>query len=200
MIELFEKYVDLKILGLFLGSPDSEYHVKEIARKLDISPASASHALKYFEECGYLMKDDKGLAHIYRLNTAHPIMICMKKAYGMSFIMSANPIEAFLMAEPNVVSLALYGSYADGGFDERSEIEFLIIAPSAIDRLSNSRKLTEARKSLEEKLKRPVSLFVATMSIWSTMKSANDAMYNKIIGNHILIYGNGLADDQPRIQ
>jgi predicted nucleotidyltransferase len=193
MIELFEKYVDMKILGLFLGNPDSEFHVKEIGRKLNISPASASHAVKYFAECGYLMKEEKGLAHLYRLNVAHPIIVSMKKAYGMALVLSANPIELFLSADANIVSFALYGSYADGSFDDHSEIDFLIVAPSAVDKFSNSRKLSDSRKLLEEKLGRPVSLFVATMSIWSTMKSTNDPMYNKILENHILIYGNGLA-------
>ncbi len=198
MMELFEKYVDLKILGLFLGNSNTQYHIKEISRKLDISPASASHAVKYFEDRGYLMKEEKGLAHLYRLNLSHPIMISMKKAYGMALVMSANPIEAFLTADANLVSFALYGSYADGSFDEHSEIDFLIVTPSAVDKFSNSRKLSESRKFLEEKLKRPVSVFVATMSIWSTMKSTNDAMYHEIMGNHILIYGNGLESGPAR--
>jgi len=194
MLELFEKYVDFKILGLFLGNPNTEYHIKEISRRLKISPASASGAVKYFEEQGYLMKEEKGLAHLYRLNISHPIMVSMKKAYGISLVMSSKPLEIFLSADPNVVSLALYGPFSDGSFDERSEIDFLVIAPSAVDKFSNSRKMSESRKLLEEKVVKPVGVFVATMSIWSTMKSTNDPMYQRIIDNHVLIYGNGLKE------
>jgi hypothetical protein len=195
MIELFEKYVDFKILGLFLGNPNMECHIKEISRRLSVSPASVSTAVKYFEEQGYLMKEEKGLAHLYRLNQSHPIMVAMKKAYGMSLIMSSKPLEIFLSADPNVVSLALYGQYADGSFDEKSEMDFLVIAPSAVDKFSNSRKMSESRKLLEEKVAKPVGVFVATMSIWSTMKSTNDPLYQRIIDNHILIYGNGLQEE-----
>jgi uncharacterized protein len=195
MIELFEKYVDFKILGLFLENPNMECHIKEIGRRLNISPASASSAVKYFEEQGYLMKEEKGLAHLYRLNQAHPIMVAMKKAYGMSLVMSSNPIEIFLAADPNVVSLALYGPYADGSYDEKSEVDFLLIAPSAVDKFSNSRKMSESRKQVEEKIGKPAGVFVATMSIWSTMKSTNDPLYQRIIDNHILIYGNGLKEE-----
>ncbi len=194
MIALFEKYVDLKILGLFIQNPNSEYHVKEIARRLGISPASVSHAMKYFEDMGYLIKEEKGLAHIYHLNLEHPVIVSLKKAYGIALIQSANPVEAFLSADPNIVSFALYGSYSDGTFDEHSEVEFLAVAPSAVDKFSNTKKFSEIRKSMEEKIHRPVSIFVATMSIWSTMKSANDPMYNRIVNNHVLMYGNGIQD------
>lgn len=198
MITLFDKYVDFKILGLFLANPNAAYHVKEISRKLGVSPASVSYAMKYFESCGYVMKEEKGLAHIYHLNKEHPVMVSLKKAYGIALIQSAEPVEAFLAADPNIVSFALYGSYADGSFDERSEIEFVAVAPSTVDKFSNARKFSEVRKSIEEKLGRPVAIFVATMSIWSTMKSANDPMYHKILDNHVLIYGNGLEDPFTR--
>lgn len=194
MIRLFDKYVDFKILGLFLANPNTPYHVKEVSRKLGVSPASVSYAMKYFESTGYLIKEEKGLAHIYHLNKEHPAMVALKKAYGIALIQSAGPVEAFLQADPNIVSFALYGSYADGTFDEHSDIEFVAVAPSAIDKFSNTKKFSEVRKTIEEKLKRPVAIFVATLSIWSAMKSANDPMYNKIIDNHILIYGNGLED------
>jgi predicted nucleotidyltransferase len=194
MIALFEKYVDMKILGLFLSNPNTPYHVKGVARKLGVSPASVSHAMKYFEEMGYLFKEEKGLAHIYRLNTVHPVVASLRKAYGIALVQSANPVEAFLSADPNIVSFALYGGYADGSFDEKSDIEFIAVAPSAIDKFSNARRYSEVRKALEERLGRPVSIFVATMSIWSAMKSAGDPMYKKIIDNHVLIYGNGLED------
>jgi uncharacterized protein len=194
MIALFDKYVDWKILGLFLFNPNATYHVKEISRKLGVSPASVSYAMKYFEDAGYMMKEEKGLAHIYHLNKTHPVIVSLKKAYGVALIQSVNPVESFLSADPNIVSFALYGSYADGSFDEGSEIEFVAVAPSAVDRFSNAKKFSEVRKGIEEKLGRPVAIFVATMSIWSTMKSANDPLYHKILENHILIYGNGLQD------
>lgn len=194
MIDLFDKYVDLKILGLFLGNPDTPHHVKAISRKLGVSPASVSYAVRYFEDMGYLIKEEKGLAHIYHLNKDHPVIVSLKKAYGIALIQSANPVEAFLTADPNIVSFALYGSYADGTFDGQSEIEFVAVAPSAVDKFSNTKKFSEIRKGIEEKLGRPVAIFIATMSIWSTMKSTNDAMYREIMDNHILIYGNGLGD------
>lgn len=194
MIELFEKYVDLKVLGLFLANPNTPYHVKGVSRKLGVSPASVSSALRYFETNGYLIKEEKGLAHIYHANADHPVMASLKKAYGIALIQSAGPVEAFLRADPNIVAFALYGPYADGTFDEHSDIEFIAVAPSAIDKFSNQRKYSDVRKTIEEKLGRPVSIFVATLSIWSTMKSTGDPMYGRIMRSHVLIYGNGLDD------
>jgi len=64
MIKLFDKYVDFKILGLFLSNPNTPYHVKEVSRKLGVSPASVSNAMKYFETTGYLIKEEKARPHI----------------------------------------------------------------------------------------------------------------------------------------
>lgn len=68
MIELFVKYVRWKILAHFLGHPNSSFYVKEISRILGVSPGSVSTAVKSFEEWGLLTKEEKGLAHLYRLN------------------------------------------------------------------------------------------------------------------------------------
>ena len=130
MIELFRTYVKWKILAHFLANPNTSFHIKQLSRILDVSPASVSSAVKSFEEDGLLSKEEKGLAHYYHLDPNNPVVVPLKKAYGLDLILSARPREVFLKADPNMISLALYGSYASGEFDEDSDVDFLVVTPS----------------------------------------------------------------------
>jgi DNA-binding MarR family transcriptional regulator len=85
LIELFRKYVQWKILAHFLANPTAVFHIKQLARLLSVSPASVSGAVKSFGEEGLLLKEEKGLAHIYRLNADNSVMAPLKKAYGIAY-------------------------------------------------------------------------------------------------------------------
>ncbi len=186
MIELFRTYVKWKILSHFLANPNTSFHIKQLARILEVSPASVSSAVKSFEEDGLMSKEEKGLAHIYKLESDNSMVAPLKKAYGIAFVLSSKPKEKFLEIDPNIISLALYGSYAQGSFDEKSDIDFLIV--------TGARKeiLIEAAKRLEEELEKEVSLSVLKLSEWRAMAKKGDAFYKRVVENHILLYGSGL--------
>jgi predicted nucleotidyltransferase len=186
LIELFKKYVQWKILVHFLENPNTSFHIKQLARELGISPASVSSAVKSFEKDGLLLKEEKGLAHIYRLNADNSMVAPLKKAYGIAFVLSSEPKEKFLEIDPNIISLALFGSYADGSFDEKSDVDFLIVTPA------RKETLIEALRRLEEELQKEVSMSVFKLSEWRAMAKKGDAFYKRIVGNHIQLYGSGL--------
>ena len=186
MIELFRTYVKWKILAHFLANPNTSFHIKQLARVLNVSPASVSSAVKSFEEDGLLLKEEKGLAHIYRLDSDNSMVAPLKKAYGIAFVLSSKPKEKFLEIDSNIISLALFGSYAEGNFDEKSDIDFLVVT-------SASKEIfIKAAKKLEDELEKEVSLSVLKLSEWREMAKKGDAFYKRIVDNHILLHGSGL--------
>ncbi len=186
MIELFKKYVQWRILAHFMENPATSFHIKQLARIIRVSPASVSSAVKSFESEGLLLKEEKGLAHIFRLNMDNSLVAPLKKAYGIAFVLSSKPKEKFLEIDSHIISLALFGSYAEGSFDEKSDIDFLVVTPTRKENLIIS------AKRLEEELKKEVSLSVLKLSEWRAMAKKGDAFYKKIVHNHILLYGSGL--------
>ncbi|MFC1648652.1 hypothetical protein ACFL1B_04295 [Nanoarchaeota archaeon] len=66
--ELFEKYAEWKILVHFLKYPQSELHVKEVARQLQVSPGTASKTLNKAAKDNLLNKRIIGNIHLYSLN------------------------------------------------------------------------------------------------------------------------------------
>jgi predicted nucleotidyltransferase len=123
------------------------------------------------------MKEEKGLTHIYHLNEDHPVVKPLKKAYGIDLILSAHPKEAFVNADPNIISLALHGSYADGSFDEKSDVDILAITTSKRD------VILPAIHGLEDKLDKEVNVTVFKLFEWRKMADKDDG--------HILLYGSG---------
>ncbi len=186
MIELFRTYVKWKILSHFLANPNTSFHIKQLARILNVSPASVSSAVKSFEEDGLLSKEEKGLAHIYSLDSDNSVVTPLKKAYGIAFVLSSKPEEKFLETDPNIISLAFFGSYAEGSFDEKSDIDFLIVTGA------KKEVHIKAAKQLEEELEKEVSLSVLKLSEWRIMAKKGDAFYKRIVENHILLHGSGL--------
>ena len=184
--QLFGQYVNWKILAHFLANPTTGFHIKQLARLLNVSPASVSSAVKSFEEEGVLSKEEKGLAHIYMLNSDNSVVAPLKKAYGIAFVLSSKPKEKFLEIDPNIISLALFGSYADGSFDEKSDVDFLIVTQTKKEAFGG------AMKKLEDELQKEVNISVFRLSEWRNMAKKGDAFYKRVIENHILLHGSGL--------
>jgi len=133
-----------------------------------------------------LFKEEKGLAHIYRLNLDNSVVEPLKKAYGIAFVLSSKPKEKFLEIDPNIITLAIFGSFAEGSFDEKSDIDFLIV--------TSARKefFVQAAKRLEEEMDKEVSLSVLKLSEWRAMAKKGDAFYKRVVENHVLLHGSGL--------
>ena len=145
-----------------------------------------NHAAKLFHNRGYLSKDEKGLGHYYQLDLTNPVVISLKKAYGLDLILSSGAQEAFMNADENIISLALYGSYAGGDFDEDSDVDFLVVTPSKRE------ALMDAVHELEGKLGKEVNVTVFKPGEWRAMAKKGDAFYKNVIKQHVLIYGAGL--------
>ena len=183
MRELFEKYAPWKILRHFALNSGTEYHVKELARVLKMSPGTCSVMLRKFEADGILKSRKLGTGHFYRLDENY-LTVEMKRFIGMSWIFETGMVDMFLKQNLEISSIALYGSYSDGNFTEKSDIDILII--------TSGNKSFEVDK-LETKMKRTINTEVFTNGQWLSMKKANNAFYNTIINNHVLLHGGELV-------
>jgi len=186
MIELFDKYVDWKILAKFIENPNTKFYVKELSRILKVSPGSVSKAVNRFEKNGLLIKNVVGQTHQYSVNIENPMILPLKKFNGLVKIHNSNFKNTFLKADENMLSLAIYGSYADGTYDEKSDLDVLIITPS------NKEVYNQPGTKLQSKLGLELSISIFKLSQWRKLAKQNDPYYKRIVENHILFYGSGI--------
>jgi len=151
-----------------------------------MSPSAVVRAVESFENEGILRKDVRGREHYFSLNLENCIVPPLKKAYGLALLSSGRPAEVFLEADPGIISLALYGSYARGDFDERSDIDFLVISHS--DRT----KLVQAIRTIEGRLGIEANVSAFRLSEWKSMADSGDAYYKNVVHDHIMLHGSDI--------
>ncbi len=176
MIKIFEKYKGIKILKFFIFNPTKRFYLREIARKLKMSTSTVKTFLDLFVKEGIVIKEKIGNLSIFNLNNESVYVKELKKVFAL-FYFKENNIEKITNK-----TLAIYGSYAKGEFDERSDIDLLVIGKKADINY-------KALKSFEDNVGIEVQLTVIPYYKWERMKEEKETFAMEVLSNHILIKG-----------
>jgi predicted nucleotidyltransferase len=93
--------------------------------------------------------------------------------------------EEFLKNDDTIISIILYGSYANGEYDSKSDIDLIIL-------VNKKKQFTNTIQKLESRLKKIISPQILTISDWQKIKEKDKIFYESVIRNHIVLYGSGL--------
>ena len=178
MLANFRKFVGFKILEYFLKYPTEKTYLKELAKKLQISPRSVKIYCDLFDKKGIIKREIKGNMHIFSTNNDNFRVREMKRTYFLNLLGEMN-IEN--IAE-DCASIAIYGSYASGNYDEKSDIDILIIG-------NEKNVKRELVVDIMKKIDKEFQLNVISIIKWEKLKKDNDHFVKNIIRNHILIKG-----------
>jgi predicted nucleotidyltransferase len=182
--KLFDKYVELKILRYLLGHPREKVTVNALARKVGVSSGSVSVFLKNIEKDFLVKKSRIGNSLVYELNNEHYLIKNLKLLHSLLFL-GECVVEEVSKVDETLISLVLYGSYATGRFDERSDVDLLVIT-------AQKGKLHNLISKLEDRLDKRVTLERFTLAEWKRTKTKNRPFYDSVKQNHVLLYGSGL--------
>ncbi len=177
MIKEFRKFVGFKILEYFILNPSKEIHLKELARRIKVSPASIKFYCDLFEREGILIVKRKGNLKIFKLNDSDFAVKEIKKAY-YALLLKERGVEKVCKN----CTLAIYGSFASGEFDEKSDLDIIVIGD---EKDINYKLLHE----IESKIGRNIQLTVIPFYKWEKLKKENDSFAKSVIKENILIKG-----------
>ena len=183
MHKLFNSSLKWRILSFFLENPNTASFSNQLGRALDVNNSTASTISKDFSDCGLMKREIMGRTYIYRLNMEHPIVRPLRKAYGISLVMTANPNKTFSDIDEELLSVALIGEFASGTWNENSTVEFLAISDS------DDSKMEIIRKIIEGILGRKVSINRIPIDKMDSLRMQNDPAYLEIVSDHVLISG-----------
>lgn len=119
-----------------LATTRLELNGRQIAADIGMSPWVCHQALKELDEQGVLVSRNVGKAHLYRLNeqnylVAELILPFFQKEKGL---LDAALSEITAGLESAVLSIVLYGSVLRGEESPSSDLDLLVIVPTAEDR------------------------------------------------------------------
>ena len=168
-------FKDLTVLKLFFEEPTREFNVRELARIIKISPATASKQLKSLAKKGLVKERKERFLNLYKANLESEFYRDFKIFYNLRKIKDSGLLDALnkFYLKPTVV---LFGSSAYGSDTETSDFDLLVISEKTEDFLR--------LKEFEKKLKRSIQIFV-----FKDVKSIkNEHLVNNIL-NGITVHG-----------
>lgn len=122
--QLFTSKTRIRILSLLMFNQDNEYHLREIARLIKISPKYVGKELEKLLKINLVNKYEKGNMNIYSINKSNVILNELKQI----FIKTDYLGELIRKELKDKVKYAfIYGSFAKGEETESSDIDLFVI-------------------------------------------------------------------------
>jgi uncharacterized protein len=181
MIDEFSKFVGNKILGWFLSHPTTSVSLNELARELEVSPGSVKRFSDLFYREHIVDMKKIGTAHMLTLNNSSHIVKELKKTFMVLKLWEGKLGEL----APNAISLVVYGSTALGNFDEKSDIDILVIGT---EKEVDYTLVPE----IETKVGHELQVTVIPYYEWESRKENGDPFVLSVLTKHILLEGEEL--------
>jgi len=168
-------FKELNILKFFFEEPNREFNVREVARIMNVAPATASSQLKELAKERLLQEKKERNLIIYKANLDNDKYKDLKIFYIIRKIKDSGLIEELnkFYMKPAII---LFGSASFGLDTEDSDIDLVI--------LSEKTKEFLKREEYEKIIKRKLQLFV----IKNIKELKNNHLINNVL-NGIVIQG-----------
>lgn len=139
-----------KIKRFFYKNPNSNVHLRRLARSIELSPAFVSTHIDCLIEGGMVEEEKEGNMRIFSANTSSPKYRMNKRAHNLKEIFTSDLVP-FLEENLYPDSLVLFGSYLRGTDAENSDIDIAVI---------NGRDKSLDLSNFEEKFERKIKLTI----------------------------------------
>jgi predicted nucleotidyltransferase len=168
-------FKELNTLKPFMEEPGREFSVRETAKVLGISPATASKELKLFASLGILNERKERILTLYKANIESDYYRDLKIFCNIRMLRDSGLLMALnkFYLKPAVI---LFGSAASGVDTETSDFDLLVV--------SERNEGFKAAGEFEKKLGRKIHVF----AVKSVMELKNEHLINNVL-NGITIQG-----------
>lgn len=181
MFSEWNKFCGWRVLQFFLSNPNTYIHIKGLAKKLKISPATSERYLKLYKTEDILKEEKIANTKQFYLNNDYTLVKKLKQTWFLLKLQENNFVQKFITRNPSVNTLALYGAYASGEFSEESDVDFLIISQGT----ANLKELL----ALEKKFGKKIEVTQMSVGKWRNLLNKNDAFVKSVSKNNVILYG-----------
>ena len=176
---MLEKYALIKAVQAITSNPQKSFSVRGLAKDAAISPGAAGTALDYMRKKGVVSLKIIGKTYQYRANLENPLCRQWKILFNMDRIIDSKIIEMTVKKIPQTISILLYGRYARGTNDEKSDIDLLVI----------SSQKNKADFGFINRLGREVNISLLSLSDWKKKAVEDKVFYENVIYDSVVLFG-----------
>jgi predicted nucleotidyltransferase len=173
LANLFSSRVRAKVLASFFLSPGEGYSAWDLAHRLGENYSAVWKELVRLEGLGILTSTQRGNRKEYQVNESCPIIPELRsivlKTEGVGSL-----IKKKLQEMDQVQEAFIFGSFASGEADARSDLDVMIIGEINLDRLA------PIISELENELGRPINYVMYSEEEWNEKAAVKDPFWENV--------------------
>jgi len=170
---LFSSRVRAKVLAAFFLSPGEKHNAWELAQSLGENYSAVWKELVRLQGLGILTSERQGNSKDYQVNEvcsiAPELRSIVLKTEGIGMV-----IKEKLQEMDSVKEAFIYGSYATGEADARSDIDLMIIGEINLDQLA------PVISKLEKELTRQINYVIFSEEEWKEKEAVKDPFWENV--------------------
>ena len=139
----------IRVLGLLLADPEQRRHLREIARRVGLAPATVQREVTALAKAGVLLREREGHQVYYRANRQCPIFPELQGIAIKTFGVAEALREVLAPFRSQMQVAFLFGSAAAGTLDARSDLDLLVVGEVGLFELTPALQQAEARLGRE---------------------------------------------------
>ena len=169
----------LKFTEFFLGNPYKEFYIRELAKKLKISPFATKKYADILVKEKLILEEKRANLRYLKANVKNLFYKYLKISYNVKKLLDSRFIEYLESNIANLTSITLFGSLAKGEDSEESDIDILIIGKQKNLNL----------KEFENRMDKEITLHFFSWSEWNEKAKEDHHFYYEIINHGIALNG-----------
>lgn len=142
---LFGSEARVKVLGLFMLHPASEFYLREIAHRTGLPVRAVERTVKALTEIGLLRREKRGNSVYFHVNRDAPILPELKAMF-LKTVGLGDRLREALAGTREVEVAFVFGSYAKNQEDMTSDVDMFLVGTISPG------ELTPILSALEEEL------------------------------------------------
>jgi hypothetical protein len=163
----------------FMDNPYQEVYLRELAKKLGISPFAAKKHADLLVKRGLIKEERKANLRYLKANSGNLFFKHLKIAFNINTIASSGLLEFLQSNTSNLSCIILFGSMAKGEDDAKSDVDILVIGKGKQKDLSK----------FENKIGKDIIMHEFSWSEWNMQARQNTAFYSDIVAYGIPLFG-----------
>src|SRR5713226_3461693 len=117
---------EARLLALLTSTPGQEFHTRDLVRRVHGSPRPVQLALEKLLRQGLVESRRVGSLRMWRMDAANALYQPLRDLYARTVGLGTQ-LRAALEREPSVRYAFVFGSYARGDDDVRSDVDVFIV-------------------------------------------------------------------------
>jgi predicted nucleotidyltransferase len=166
-----------RVLSALLLHPETTWHARELARRIDALPGSTSRELVKLAEAGILLRQQVGNQVHYRANRDSPVFLelssILRKTSGLATLLT----DVLLPIAVHIQYALVFGSIARGQETAHSDVDILVLGDLSFA------DVIEALHPAQEQVRREINPVVFRLDDFRAKLASNNTWARDVVKN-----------------